>query len=209
MKNISVKIKIMVPIFLLIMLIVASCMVSQIGTTNMMNASEEISGDYAVSIEQLGEVSEAFADLQRIAYAHCVAPDDATMNSLETEMDDINTEMQGVLAEFEKMLDPGKETEEYQEFQARMQEFNDILTEIIVLSSDNNDTEAIAIANSQLVAKTEEVDVLLEAMILVNQEGMAEAILNNEAMFNLAASSSIFSASLIDGILSDWHCKTA
>ncbi len=204
MKNISVKIKVMVPIFLLIALVVVSCMVSQIGTTNMMDASEAISGDYVVSIEQLGEVSEAFADLQRIAYAHCVAPDDATMKALETELDDVYNEMQSVLAEYEKMLHPGKETEEYQAFQAKMDECLTVLTEILTLSSSNNDTEAIEIANSQLTAKTEEVDVLLEEMILVNEEGMADAILNNEAMYRLAASSSttMLLVSLAIGVLS-------
>ncbi len=204
MKNISVKIKVMVPIFLLIALVVVSCMVSQIGTTNLMNASEAISGDYAVCIERLDEVSEAFADMQRIAYAHCIAANGEGKQGLERELAEIYEEMYKLLGEYELLQHGGEEAEEYQHVLIEIDEFVGVLTEILTLSAQGKVDNAVNIANTSLKEVVSHVDQELDSLIAYNEAGMEDAIANSKAMYQLAASSStiMFVVSMVIGVIS-------
>ena len=51
--------------------------------------NKEVSDNYATSMSLLGEISTDFEEMEKIAYAHCVAESDSAMRSLEASIKDV------------------------------------------------------------------------------------------------------------------------
>lgn len=151
LKNISIKLKLIVPVGGLVILLIAACISLSGGMNDIMNASEQISGDNATSMKLLGDIASGFESLQRIAYAHCVAPDDATMRSLEKEIETTYAEIEVALTAYREHLDEGgEEAEAFAEFEANYAKFITAFNSVITSSAANSDTMAIEFANTTM-----------------------------------------------------------
>ena len=84
-RNMSVRLKIMIPIGVLAMLLLGSCVISVVDMGKMMNASTKISGEYVSDISILRGVMTNFESIQKIVFAHCVTENKEKMASLEEE----------------------------------------------------------------------------------------------------------------------------
>ena len=65
LKNISIKIKIMLPVAIIVALLVLSSVTTIRIANNMLSVSQEISDNYSASLVKLGEISENFEKLNR------------------------------------------------------------------------------------------------------------------------------------------------
>ena len=100
-KNLSIRYKILVPVALLGCLLIALAVMSIQSANQIMDAGEEISENYAVKIEQLGDISADYQRLRRVAFAHIIADSDTLQESLESEADSLKSEISGLCDEFE------------------------------------------------------------------------------------------------------------
>ena len=94
MRNRGIGFKVMLPVILLAVLLIGACYVSLANMDTMMEASEEISGNYAVSMSWLGSISTSFEALERTAYAHCITEDAEGMRTYEEEITQIFEQME-------------------------------------------------------------------------------------------------------------------
>lgn len=185
-KKLSVAAKIMIPVCTLTILLVVTGMASLIVMQDMQNISDEISGNYAQSISQLGNMNVKLEALKRIAYAHCIADTDSEQASLENEAETLKKEIANISDEFEKTLDAGAEMEAYQQFQKIYDQFYDTLEKVLELSLQGLDDEAVQIVNKELSNQGKELSTLMNNMVQANQDGMDEAIIDDQASFQFA-----------------------
>lgn len=73
MKNVSIRIKVMIPMFLLLIALIASCLVNLKNIDAMMDETTEIIDLDVGSLIQAYNISNSFETLQKLAYAYCEA----------------------------------------------------------------------------------------------------------------------------------------
>lgn len=189
MKNVSIVVKILLPIVLLAALLVSSIVVNTGSMKNIMEASDEVSENYATSMMLIGDISTDFEELEKIAYAHCVANSKDTMKVLESNCTAVAAELDTLFAEFELSLDEGEETEAYQEFKAKYDSFYKTLQTILELSGKDQDDQAVEMINTRLAPQGNEITSLLLEMTNANKEGMSEAIDETHLAYTVAQTS--------------------
>lgn len=87
LKNMSVRVKIMIPLLTLAVIIFGMGITSYIGMNNIMDASTSISGNYARCLDMVGDFNADFQEISRIAYNHIVADDEAAYKALDNEVE--------------------------------------------------------------------------------------------------------------------------
>lgn len=183
MKNLGIGFKVMLPVILLAVLLIGACYANSVNMDSMMDASEEISGNYAASMSLLGSVSTSFEALERAAYAHCVTSNEENMRSFEKEIDSIYNEIESLCADVEKKLEPEEEAA-YNDFRSKFDVYKQTLQQAIEHSAKNNTIQALAFVNGQLAEDGVEVFEIISQMRDKNQELMTKAVANNKSTYH-------------------------
>lgn len=85
MKNVSIKVKLLVPIITLVVLLYVATVVGILGSRALKSISDEIGYCSAQNISTLGELSKDYETIQKIAFAHVVCEDDQKIGGLIKE----------------------------------------------------------------------------------------------------------------------------
>lgn len=150
LSNMSVRLKVMIPIGLLAVLLVASSGVSVFSLGRMMSASSEISDYYNKDISNLERVYADFEAMQRLVFAHCVATDEETMTALEEESETLRREINAISAQLGMHMDDQEERDTYNEFKRSYNAYLADYDEALGYSGANYKTQAGEIANTTL-----------------------------------------------------------
>ena len=78
MRNISIKIKVLVPIAILSLVIIMACGFSMVNQKNLLNTGYVISDDCSKSIELLMDMKSNLESIGKNMYAHCKAENSTT-----------------------------------------------------------------------------------------------------------------------------------
>ncbi len=81
-----------------------------------MASSEEISGNYVLSIEQIDDTAIAYQSLRRVAFAHIVEDDMSAKKSLVEEADSLKEEISTLCEQYEKGLSSEEEKQNFEKF---------------------------------------------------------------------------------------------
>ncbi|MBE5875634.1 MAG: methyl-accepting chemotaxis protein [Lachnospiraceae bacterium] len=184
LKNIPIKIKALLPMTVLSVILIVAMVVTMGGMDNMLKASEEISQNYAMSIEELGAISESFESLHRVIFAHCIATTSDQQRNLEEEYLTLVEELSTYCEAFALRLDAGEETELFESFQVHLAEYLGKYDIAIMYSSMNQDDMAASVANGQLTSARALIRADLDAMVVNNTAAMENAIAYNETVYH-------------------------
>lgn len=175
LKNLSIRLKILIPVAVLGILMLILGIVSFNSTNRIMKTSENITGNYVVRIEQIEDVTIAYQMLRCVAFAHIVEEDTKDKLSLEKEADELKAEITDLCAQYEQGLS-AEEEEAFAKFKKDYGSYLVIFDKILDHSARKQKAEASELASNDLreagVALTEELDEL----IVVNKEAMANAV---------------------------------
>lgn len=175
LKNLSIRLKILIPVAVLGILMLILGIVSFNSTNRIMKTSENITGNYVVRIEQIEDVTIAYQMLRRVAFAHIVEEDLKDKQSLEKEADELKAEITELCSQYEQGLS-AEEEEAFAKFKKDYESYLIIFDKILDHSSKRQKAEASQLASNDLreagVALTEELDKLIE----VNKDAMANAV---------------------------------
>ncbi len=175
-KNLSIRYKILIPVALLGCLMLILGLSSIQSVNQIMSASEEISDNYAVSIERLDETAIAYQTLRRVAFAHIVEDNVDSKKTLEEEADSLKAEIEDLCTEYAGMLTLEEEKAAFDKFKTDYTDYLAVYDQILQLSAGGKKAQASKLANSDLreagMALTEEMD----AMVAANKAGMADAV---------------------------------
>lgn len=184
LKNLSVKWKSMLSVIVLAVLLAVLGIVSLNNIDNVMDASVEISDNYAESISLLGKVSTDFESLNQVIYAHCIAEDKTTMDSLTQKAQTLMKSIEGYCAEFEESLDEGQETDNYNNFNTLYNEYLTYFNQAIDYSNANEDDKTIGLVNGKITSLSNQIDSAINLMREANEDGMAQAKDSQEALYS-------------------------
>jgi signal transduction histidine kinase/DNA-binding response OmpR family regulator len=172
--------------------IVGSVAITQLHATK--NAANEVSQNYFPSIINLDNAEIALMRIIKAQKNHIIAPDDATMRALETEIQIQRDKLFTSLKAFEVTLDKGLETEAFKRFEGVLKDFLQKNEQVILLSQSNTDDEAQALSVGTVNDKFEEAFGLMETMRETNVVGSQQA--------NLAADKAAYLGILVTLITS-------
>ena len=150
LSNMSVRLKVMMPLALLAILLVVSSGMSVLSLGRMMNASSDISDYYNVDISNLERVYADFEAMQRLVFAHCVATDEETMTALKEESETLRREINAISAQLSMHMDNEEEKAVYTEFKRSYNAYLSDYDEALGYSGANYKTQAGEIANTTL-----------------------------------------------------------
>lgn len=185
MRNRGIGFKVMLPVILLAVLLIGACYISLANMDTMMESSEEISGNYAISMSWLGSLSTSFEALERTAYAHCITEDAEGMRTYEGEITQIFEQMEVLCKNIEEKLTP-QEIETYNNFQNKYLGYQDTLKRAIEYSANNDNKQALEIVRGELSGNVSEVFDIISNMRVMNREYMEDAVENSKVLYKRA-----------------------
>lgn len=133
----------------------------------------EIYENYFTSTINVGGADSALSHLFIAQKSHIIAPDDAAMRTLEAEMAASTAQFTERMQAFEQTLDPGLETETFQEFMGKAEQLFSLNDKIIQLSQSNNDDLAAELSATAFATMYNDISALSTAMLDTNVEGAA------------------------------------
>lgn len=200
LKNISLKLKIILPLIFLAVILVAMGAVNYIGMNRIMAASTEISGNYVMCLEMVGEMDSDFESLRRIAFNHIVEDDTSAYPTIEKEAQGVYADLGMLMAAFEEYIDAGTEEETlYEQFAAEFGQFGTVFEEVLRLSSTGSDKEAQELANGSLSEEGADVAAVLNELRQYEMAAVSNAIAVNEKEYKIAIT--ISASVLVVGII--------
>lgn len=185
-RNMSVRLKIMIPIGVLAILLLGSCAISVIDLGKMMNASTEISGRYVGDISKLKGVMANFESMQKVVFAHCVSEDKDTMARLEEDSQTLRKEINATSAQLGMNMDNKSELEKYNIFKRKYNDYISDYDKALTYSTNGYKKQAAEVANTTL---TEEGNVIKEQITSIvedKQADMNNAVKKQKKLYSVA-----------------------
>lgn len=183
-KNLSVRLKIMLPIGLLAALLVISNAANVFSLGRMMSASSEISDYYNEDISNLERVYADFEAMQRLVFAHCVATDEETMTTLKEESETLRREINAISAQLGMHMDDQEEKNAYNEFKRSYNAYLSDYDEAIGYSGANYKTQAGEIANTTLTQAGTEIHEKITLIVEKKQADRASAVQSQKDVYS-------------------------
>ena len=174
--NISITLKVLIPIGLLGIMLLISSILSIANMNNMKKSSTDITENYASGIRELGDLNTDFQSLRRIIYAYCVAGDEAMQKTLEEQQKQLHTNIEMTIIEFTRKLDEGAEADAFAKFNAAFTKYEGAHDKALKFTKYGQNDKALEIANSELATLSEEVVAALDEMTELNVSLMDEAV---------------------------------
>lgn len=192
MKNISIRFKVMLPIVLLIVVVIISESIGGKNLATIIKQTKVISNEYAQDVFTLNEISKDFKNLHRLLFAHILAEDDESKETIFNQKDSCIEQIDTLCAEFSADLVPGSEEDTiYQEFYATYQDYVKDASQALTMSSKNMALRATQIANSTVTERGDIVEELLNSLIALEQQKMADAVSEGERIYKSTLSLTI------------------
>ena len=183
-KNLSIRFKILIPVALLGCLLVILALTSINSAGQIMDASKAISGNYALQIENLGDISTYYQTLQRVAFAHIVAKDDKNLQqTLKEEADTLKADIDGKCDEIDALLESTEAKEGFEGFKTDYAAYLVIYDTILDNSTNGNIAEATALANKDLKEAGTALTAKLTSMREMNEKEMDEAVSHQNKVY--------------------------
>ncbi len=182
LKNLSIRLKILIPVSLLGILIFVLGVMSFVSTNQIMNTSDNINGNYVVRIEQIQDVTIAYQTLRRVAFAHIVEDEAKPKQTLVKEADELKAEIETLCAEYEQGLS-AQEEEAFAKFKTDYEDYLKIYDQILDHSAKRQKSEASQLASNDLREAGTALTAELDALIQINKDAMAQAIAKQKSVY--------------------------
>lgn len=132
------------------------CVIVGIGTSSFLDmrsirdGGNEIYDNYFTSVLNLTSIEGALASIYISQKSHIIAPNDETMLEMEKRIETATQTVTKRMDAFAATLDPGAETEAFNQYKDVISNIFELNEQIITLSASNNDEVADKLSNSTL-----------------------------------------------------------
>lgn len=181
LKNLSIRYKILIPVAILGILMFGLGFTSLRSVHQITLGSKELSGNYALKIEQLGDITSSYQTLRRVAFAHIVAQGDTQLQAtLEEEADSLKKTISDLCGEYRESLTEKAEQDSFAELEADYADYLVIYDNILTYSSAGQTDEASQLANVDLKAAGTALTEKLNNTRNINKDNMAKAVTDQD-----------------------------
>lgn len=176
LKDLSIRIKILVPVAFLGALLLALGTVAFISAGTILDASKDVSDKYAVRIEQINEITSCYQGLRGIAFASIVSRHEVeARKELQKEAADNKARIEELSQACGAGLDTQKEKDSFAQFQADYAQYLNVLDQVIAEAEANNSLEATRLAMYDLQEVAQKISVELDSLNDYAKKGMEDA----------------------------------
>lgn len=186
-KNLSVGVKMLVPVAFLVIAILVTINVAFKSFSNLMNNSDDISGVYAESMMNLSSLSTSYEQLVGYAYAHCITDKDTTMELIEAKSEVTQLDIRNSMDTVSKHLYSSEQVEIYNDFAVNFESFQSLFEQVLKYSSQGDKDMAVSLISTQLSTLANTLSDDIASLTEINQAGMADAIADNDDAYKTAS----------------------
>lgn len=136
MKNISLKLRLIIPIALLGIVALLSNILSIINIHNVNASAANISDNYMDGKDRLSKISQTSMDIHMMALSHIVATDYDTMITLVQQIKEEEAVLDEMLAEYQQYVIP-QDQEQYQLLLSNYDSFKHALVHLVCASASH------------------------------------------------------------------------
>lgn len=191
MNNISIRIKVLVPITVLSLVIILTCGFSIVNQKNLLKTSYAISDDCSESIELLLDMEAKIESIGKNMYAHCKAEKTTTKTVYSDTINEQITEMQKVFDQYKSQPLTAKEKEYASAMEKKLDKYLTGL-DTVLKSSMKDDTEGQLSAISVVEKPAEDYLIhKIDSLIKIRKDAMKSALESQTSAYNLAFLSSV------------------
>ena len=185
LSNVSIKIKIMIPIVLLAIVVLLACVFS------LLDAGVVISDDCSKSIEVLMDMSLDIESMGKNMYGHCDADTTITKDNFATAINEKMEEMQGYFGEYKKQPLTDKEQEYFGAFEKKFGKYRDGMNAVLDASSKGDADKSIEAINVQQKPAEDYLIKKIDCLINMRKTAMKAALSQQQKEYNFAITSAI------------------
>ena len=182
-RNLSIRFKLLIPVALLGILMAALGIISLLSIRQIMNASEAISGNYVIKIEQIGDITSSYQMLRRCAFAHILADTSEQKTTLENEVTELKENISRSCDEFETLIDSDEARASFEEFKEGYADYTVIFDNIIKASVSGDTNTAVNLANTDLTEVGFRLTDELDAMNSMNKNDLDSAAVHQNGIY--------------------------
>ena len=183
----KVATKVILPLFLLVAMVVALSVSVQVSLGEVLNASLEISDNYAESVNQLNVVKSDFESLQKITFGYCTATADAQREHLGKEREAVVAEINSTIADYKIKLTAPEEIARVDQLMTSYNAYTKSMDEAIAFCMEKRANMAASLANGVLNTTGNEIAALIDEMVSENIAAMEEAKVEQQRVYDSAA----------------------
>lgn len=200
MKNSKIRVKVLVPIFVIAILGLTACFMGNRNLKQVQIASSQISGEYLEGIMNLDTLSREFVILQKLMLQHCLADQEAKEKT-EGFMNESRETIARLEETLEKNLEAGEETALFGEFSEELEKYLERYDMAISMSKSGNYEGAIKETNGNLTEMSQLIFTSLEEMNEFNKNKVSQAIEKEHRLYDFSVQVTTGMLVVISGIL--------
>ena len=147
MKNVSIRVKVLIPIIVLTSIILLVCGINYFNQKNLLETSYIISDDCSGSIELLLNIESNLESIGKTMYAHCKAENATTKSQYGATIQEQVQEMKEYFALYEAQPLTAKEKEYFGALKKRFDKYQNGLNEVLESSMKNDVQGQLSVIN--------------------------------------------------------------
>ncbi len=191
MNNISIRVKVLVPIVILSIVIMLSNGFALLNERNLLNTSYVISDECSDNIEILMEMESTLQSIGKNMYGHCKAENATTKNEYENNIKAQISYMEELFSSYESKHLTKKEQEYVGAMRTKFDKYIEGVNEVLAGSMDeDNDAQRIAINVKQKPAE-DYLNYKINRLIDMRKAEMENALLSQQKAYRVAIVSSV------------------
>lgn len=206
--NISIKMKVLIPIVVLAIVVLVSSAVGMINAKLLLNAGYEISDNCSKSIEYLMRMSACIESMENDVNSHVTADNTITKNEYKTVIKEELDNMKACFEEFEKLSLTEKEAEYYGAMKKHFERYEESIDNVLTESDAGNTdgaTEAMYVSQKPL---ENYLAYKIDCLIEMKEADMDRALATQEAAYQFSVLTSVIFIVIcvINIIFAIWVC---
>ena len=195
-KNMSIKLKIMIPV---IGMTLVTLLVGLIGILGMTNIKANYNHVMDVNVDEIllaEDLSGCIIEVQNMAFSHILATDKATQKEIREKMSVMNEQIVTLLEEFGNNLEDPDNDSQYQLLLQKYDEFIVAFNQTVLLSKVDFDDTATEIANTTIINSGSEMNQILSEIAAASEESMNASVEHSEANYRECVAASILTTAI-------------
>lgn len=208
LKNMSIKLKVMLPIAILGIAVLLAGISSLINSKRLLNAGVVISNDCSQSIELLMDMSTDLESMGKNMYAHCDADNSTSKNNFKNTIDSKMEDMQGYFDEYKKQPMTDREKEYFGAMTDKFSKYKDGMDQVLDASSKGDNPGAMTTINVIQKPAEDYLSKKIESLISMRKDAMNSALLDQQKTYLFARNSAIIlvAVSVVMILIATWIC---
>ena len=189
LKDLSIRIKILVPVGLLGLMLLIAGGIGIWSDSVIMGASRRIAKNNISGMEYEAVIESSYQSLRRVAFAHIVASyskNDALKGTLKAEGSELEEKVRSTLTLYQGVLTSDSERETLAEFEKSFDVYMEIFNKIMDLSESGQVADASRMASGALTDSGSKLAVSLEELSEMLVAGVDYAVAEQERTFSSA-----------------------